>query len=69
MTIRFLLVQTGTRHTPARVPLVIAVVDNHLVKFSRRDGWSCDCDTEGDECSHVDAAAELLDDKVLGDKR
>lgn len=69
MTIRFLRVQTPTRHMPAREPLVIAIVDDVLVKFSRRDGWTCTCDTDADECEHVDAVVDLLDDRVLGDDR
>ncbi len=66
-TIRILRV-TGTRsRQPDREALILAVVDEHLVKFSRRDGWTCDCDTEGDWCDHVDAVDDLLDDRVLGD--
>lgn len=69
MSIRFLHVATPDKGTPLREPLVIAVAGEHLVKYSRRDGWTCDCDTAGEDCPHVDAVDELLDDRVLGDAR
>jgi hypothetical protein len=65
--IKFLRVLGTRSRQPDREALVIAVVDDQLVRFSRRDGWTCDCATPGDECPHVDAAEDLLDDRVLGD--
>ncbi|HSJ21378.1 MAG TPA: hypothetical protein VK964_12455 [Nocardioidaceae bacterium] len=67
MPIRVLRVLGISAKVPASEPLVIAIADDQLVKFSRRDGWTCDCHAEGDECPHVDAVADLLDDRVLGD--
>lgn len=63
MTIKFLRVN-GIR---AKDPVVLAIVDGNLVRWKQNRGWTCDCDTEGDECAHVDAVADLLDDRVLGD--
>lgn len=49
-------------------PCVLAVVDEHLVRWER-DEWTCECDTEGDTCPHVETVATLLDDRVLGADR
>jgi hypothetical protein len=65
--VRFLRVLGIRSKTPAREPIVMAIAEDQLVKFSRRDGWTCDCDLDGNECPHVDAVADLLDDRVLGD--
>lgn len=67
-SVRFLRVNgIGAKHIPNREPLVMAICDDQLVKFSRRDGWTCDCEGEGDQCQHVDDVADLLDPRVLGD--
>lgn len=65
--VQFLNVARYWSKVPDRAPLILAVAGEHLVKYSRRDGWTCDCDTEGDWCDHVDAVDDLLDDRVLGD--
>ena len=67
--VRILRVLGIQSRQPDREALIIAVVDNNLVRFSRRDGWTCRCNdvTEDECCSHVDAVADLLDDRVLGD--
>lgn len=65
MTIRLLLVRTPDIALPWRSPLVIAVADDQLVKYSRRDGWTCDCDTAGEACEHVDAIDALIDSRVF----
>jgi hypothetical protein len=67
-TVKFIRV-LGTR---SRQPSVVAVVDGVRVKWNLNPGWSCDCEDwqlgdDGDSCQHVDAVAELLDDRVLGD--
>lgn len=66
MRVRFLRVVTPNAGMALREPLVIAAVDDHLVKLNRRDGWTCDCPTEADHCEHVDAIDELIDDRVIG---
>ena len=68
MTIRFLRVQGIRSHAPA----VLAFVDGIRVKWRTSTGWTCDCDgwqegAEGDDCQHVAAVADLLDDRVLGE--
>lgn len=68
MTIKFIRV-LGRR---AQQPGVVALVDGIRVKWNRKDGWLCDCETwidgdDGDTCPHVEAVADLLDDRVLGD--
>lgn len=63
MNVRFIHV-TSLRGGPASKQFVVALADDHLVKLSRRDGWTCNCDTEGDQCDHVDAVEALLDDRV-----
>lgn len=60
MRIRFLRV-LGVR---SKDPSVFAVADGAMVRWDLRRGWTCDCDTEGDECTHVDAVDELLDPRV-----
>lgn len=67
MIIRILLAKTPDRALPWRSPLVIARADDQLVKYSRRDGWTCDCDVEGEACPHVDAIADLIDDRVFAE--
>lgn len=53
----------------ANKPVVIAIVDNHLVKWSPRDQWSCDCDEATyPDCPHIPAIEELLDPRVLQEK-
>lgn len=64
MTVRFLRV-SGVRSTD---PVVLAIVEEYLVRW-RADGWTCECAAEGDTCSHVDAVAGLLDERVLGGER
>ncbi len=53
-------------HRAAR-PAVVAVMDDHLVKWNPGPGWTCDCPTVGDTCDHVESVASMLDDRVLGD--
>lgn len=67
--IRLMRVASSTESGPAREPRVMAIVDDYLVKFSIRDGWTCTCDTDADECQHVDDVDDLLDPRVLGDDR
>lgn len=66
MNVRFLRVN-GIR---GREPIVQAIVDNLLVKWSPEiDGWDCQCLDPQDEdvCDHINAVADLLDPRVLGD--
>lgn len=64
MTVRFIRV-LGIN---ARKPGVVALVDGLLVKWNPGPGWVTDCDCPEDEdCQHVDAVLDLLDDRVLGD--
>lgn len=67
MKIEILVVTTPHAAMPWRSPLIIAKVDDCLVKYSRRDGYTCTCDTEGDECAHVDAIDELIDERVFAE--
>lgn len=46
-------------------PGVLAIADGNAVRWRPGGGWSCECDTPGDTCPHVDAVAALLDDRVL----
>lgn len=64
MNIKILAVHGIRSH----IPVVLAAIDDHFVKWNKRDGWSCDCVIPDDEltCEHVDAMADMLDDKVLG---
>lgn len=64
MNIKFLRVVSQPDRSPSEKQ-VIAIVDaEFLVKLSIRDGWSCDCTIDGDQCDHVDAVEDLLDDRV-----
>lgn len=49
----------------SRDPSVLAGVDRSLVRWTPRDGWTCDCDAVG-SCDHVDTIAGLLDPRVIG---
>ena len=66
MKIKFLRI-IGVR-AKDRDPVVLASVDSYMVRWKRNQGWTCTCLTERDECVHVDAVVDLLDDKVLGDE-
>lgn len=46
-------------------PAILARVDEHRVDWNPHRGWTCTCDTEGDECAHVDAIADLIDPRVV----
>lgn len=63
MTINFLRV-LGHR---SRSAAVLAIADGEQVRWQPTDGWSCTCDTDADDCPHVDAVADLLDPRVVGD--
>lgn len=62
MNVRILRV-TGIRSTR---PSVLAFVDGHRVRW-RRSGWDCSCPDPN--CGHVDDLADLLDERVLTDRR
>ncbi|TFV67223.1 UNVERIFIED_ORG: hypothetical protein E4P37_03435 [Bacillus sp. AZ43] len=56
----------GVRGIRSSSPSVVATVDDVVVTW-RTSGWLCEC---GDpSCPHVDAVAELLDDRVTGEAR
>ncbi|WP_156613775.1 hypothetical protein [Mycobacterium sp. 852002-51961_SCH5331710] len=62
MTVRFLRV-LGAR---SRDATVLATVDNYLVRWRPRDGWTCTCDElEFVDCPHMGRVEELLDHRVL----
>lgn len=51
----------------AKAPAVVALADDYLVKWSPRDGWTCNCDKpDYEDCAHVDAIENLLDPRVTG---
>ncbi|WP_231744826.1 hypothetical protein [Mycobacterium sp. IS-1590] len=65
MTIKILRV-IGRR---AHDPVVVAVVDDYLVKWSPRDDWTCTCDEATfPDCPHIPAVENLLDSRVTGDR-
>ena len=65
--VRFLRVTTINEPTPDRDNLVLALASGELVKFSRRDGWTCQQHGRPEHgCHHVDAVIALLDDRVMG---
>jgi|GEM_PF-2605074 len=63
MEVKFIRV-LGVR---SKDPTVMAIVDGHLVKWSSRRSWDCDCLTEIDEfeCEHIEKIRALLDERVL----
>lgn len=63
MKIRFLRVLSIRADGPG----VVAFVDGVLVKWNPKRGWITECDCD-DECHHVDMVADLLDDRVTGEK-
>ncbi len=66
MKIKFLRV-LGTR---AQHPTVLAIADNHVVRWSPGDGWSCDCDeVEHPSCPHIPSVEDLLDPRVTEAKK
>lgn len=53
----------------AQTPVVVAVADDHLVKWSPRDDWTCSCDEATfPVCPHIPAIEDLLDDRVTGER-
>lgn len=67
MNVKFLRV-IGVRST-SHQPAIVALVDDHLVKWNGGD-WITQCACPEDEaCRHLDAVLALLDDRVLGDAR
>ena len=64
MNIKILAVHGIRSHRP----VVLAVIDGYRVRWSGPHGWECDCLTDRDDltCDHVNAMADILDDKVLG---
>jgi 4-hydroxy-3-methylbut-2-enyl diphosphate reductase IspH len=64
MSVKFLRVSGHRSHEP----VVLARVDDHGVRWTDRKGWECDCDQPVDAtCPHVEAVADLLDPRVIGD--
>ncbi|MCG7582779.1 hypothetical protein [Mycolicibacterium sp. OfavD-34-C] len=54
----------------ARKPVVIAGVDQYLVRWEPKEDWSCTCDeAEFPECPHIPAIENLLDPRVTGTKK
>lgn len=52
----------------SRRPDILATVDGHRVRW-RPDGWDCTCTTPGDDpCPHIDAVANLIDPRILGER-
>lgn len=66
MTIKFLRVLGLRSSQPSVLATVADETGAAFVRWDRRR-WTCDCDAEGDQCPHVDAVADLLDPRVLGD--
>lgn len=65
MNIRFLRVIGRRAHNP----FVVALADDHLVKWCPRDDWTCSCDEATyPECPHIPAVENLLDPRVTGAK-
>lgn len=67
MNVRFLRVLGA--NAQVLKPGIVAVVDDHLVRWNGGD-WTtyCPC-PEGEACPHLDAVLALLDDRVLGEAR
>uniref|UniRef100_A0A5Q5BL49 SWIM-type domain-containing protein n=2 Tax=unclassified Mycobacterium TaxID=2642494 RepID=A0A5Q5BL49_MYCSS len=66
MNIRILRVIGRRSHSPA----VVALADDHLVKWSPRDDWTCSCDEATfPDCPHIPAIEEVLDPRVTGEPR
>lgn len=72
VSVRFLRIVGMHAKLPARDARVIAIVnDKQVVKWSIRDGFTCrNCTDPEDseyECDHVNAVADLLDPRVIGE--
>jgi hypothetical protein len=54
----------GTR---AQTPVFLATVNDYLVRWRPRDGWTCTCEEDAfPECPHIPAIENLLDPRVTG---
>lgn len=63
MKIQFLRVLGQRSQSPA----VVAVADDHLVRWRPTAGWSCDCnEASSPGCPHIPAVGSLIDPKVTG---
>lgn len=61
MNIRFLRVM-GTR---SGTPRVLAIADEHPVRWAPNSGWSCTCDELSfPTCPHIPAVEALIDPRV-----
>lgn len=64
-TVRFLRV---IGHRAKQQAVVLAVVDDNLVRWRIRDGWTCTCPTpEGHPCTHATTVAHMVDPRVTGE--
>jgi hypothetical protein len=49
-------------------PVVLASVNDYLVRWQPRGGWTCTCDPdEFPECPHIRAVETLIDPRVTGE--
>ncbi|WP_137120921.1 hypothetical protein [Segeticoccus rhizosphaerae] len=64
MNIKFRRVLSVRAKSPG---VVLATVDDQLVRWQPGEGWTCDCDEDQfPDCPHMPAVESLLDPRVLG---
>lgn len=54
----------------AQKPVILASVDDYLVRWEPKDDWSCTCDEATFEvCPHIPCIENILDPRVTGGRK